>query len=44
MLISNEEELKAAEYAELTARYEALCSMAGEDAKRLPYSRPQWRP
>lgn len=35
----HEEELKAAEYAELTARYEALCSMAGEDAKRLPYSK-----
>ena len=35
-----EEAQKKAVYAELTARYEALCSMAGEAAKRLPYSKP----
>lgn len=35
----HEEEQKEAEYAELVARYEALCSMAGEDSKQLPYSK-----
>ena len=34
----HEEELKEAEYNELFARYEALCAMAGEEAKQLPYS------
>lgn len=34
-----EEEQKEAEYVELVARYEALCSMAGEDTKQLPYSK-----
>ncbi len=32
------QELKTAEYQELAARYEALCSMSGETAKKLPYS------
>lgn len=35
----HEEEQKEAEYAELVARYEALCSMAGEDSQHLPYSK-----
>ena len=35
----HEEEQKKAEYLELVARYEALCSMAGEEAKNLPYSK-----
>ncbi len=35
----HEEEQKEAEYAKLVARYEALCSMASEDAKHLPYSK-----
>ena len=34
-----EEEQKKSDYAELIARYKALCSMAGEDAKPLPYSK-----
>ena len=33
-----EEKERKAAYAELTSRYETLCSMAGEDAKRIPYS------
>ena len=33
-----EEAQKEAEYKELFARYEALCSMAGEEARQLPYS------
>lgn len=33
-----EEEKKESEYEELFARYEALCSMAGKDARPLPYS------
>ena len=33
-----EEEQEKAEYEELYARYEALCTMAGEEAKALPYS------
>lgn len=34
----HEEEQKEAEYTELAARYEALCVMAGEAARHLPYS------
>lgn len=33
-----EDAQKRAEYKELRARYEALCTMAGEEAKALPYS------
>ncbi len=33
-----EEEQEKAEYEELYARYEALCTMAGEEAKALPCS------
>ena len=32
-----EEEQTHAEYTEYCARYEALCAMAGEEAKQLPY-------
>ena len=35
----HEEEQKEAEYVELVARYKALCSMAGEDAQQIPYSK-----
>jgi hypothetical protein len=35
----HEEEQEKAEYAELVARYDALCSMAGVEAKLLPYSK-----
>ena len=35
----HEAEWKEAEYAELVARYEALCSMAGEETKHLLHSR-----
>ena len=35
----HEEEQREAEYVELVARYEALCSMAGEDAQQIPYSK-----
>lgn len=35
----HEEEQKEAEYVELVARYEVLCSMAGEDAQQIPYSK-----
>lgn len=34
----HDEEQRRAEYEELCARYEALCTMAGEEAKTLPYS------
>ena len=37
-LFKQQEEQKAIEYAELVARYEALCSMAGVEASQWPYS------